>query len=156
VEPQLEVHAPAIPEASAPIAEADADLPSPAAAIVDGPVTAAQARLGSEGLARLRARHSEVLARISEKVTDSAKRDELKGEAERLNPDTWVTDAEVAAGLEAYEAVFESLRGVVGRRRKRRRRQPGSGDGETAQSVEPAVDADPADPESAREPDGEL
>ena len=45
------------------------------------------------------------------------RRDELKVQAERLNPDTWVTDAEVVAGLEAYETVFESLRGVVGRRR---------------------------------------
>ena len=42
------------------------------------PLTAAQARLGFEGLSRLRARHAEVLARISEKVTDAARRDELK------------------------------------------------------------------------------
>lgn len=85
-------------------------------------VPAAQARLGSEGLSRLRARHAEVLARISEAVTDPHRRDELKSQAERLNPDTWVTDAEVTDGLEQYETVFESLRTVVGRRRKRRRR----------------------------------
>jgi hypothetical protein len=89
------------------------------------PTTAAQARLGSEGLSRLRARHSEVLARISETVTDPVRRDELKSQAERLNPDTWVTDAEVSEGLEAYETVFESLRTVVGRRRRRRRRSGG-------------------------------
>lgn len=89
------------------------------------PTTAAQARLGSEGLSRLRARHSEVLARISETVTDPVRRDELKSQADRLNPDTWVTDAEVSEGLEAYETVFESLRTVVGRRRKRRRRSGG-------------------------------
>ena len=35
------------------------------------PSSAAQARLGFEGLSRLRARHAEVLARISEKVTDT-------------------------------------------------------------------------------------
>jgi len=87
--------------------------------------TPAQARLGSEGLSRLRARHSEVLARISETVTDPVRRDELKSQAERLNPDTWVTDAEVSEGLEAYETVFESLRTVVGRRRRRRRRSGG-------------------------------
>jgi hypothetical protein len=87
--------------------------------------TAAQARLGSEGLSRLRARHSEVLARISETITDPVRRDELKSLAERLNPDTWVTAAEVSEGLEAYETVFESLRTVVGRRRRRRRRSGG-------------------------------
>ena len=86
------------------------------------PTTAAQARLGSEGLSRLRARHAEVLARISETVTDPVRRDELKSQAERLNPDTWVTDAEVTLGLESYETVFESLRTVVGRSTRRRRR----------------------------------
>ncbi|MDQ3349076.1 MAG: hypothetical protein M3545_14055, partial [Acidobacteriota bacterium] len=74
--------------------------------------SAASTRLGSEGLARLRARHAEVLARISEKAADPAQREQLKAAAERLNPDTWVTEAEVAAGLESYEAVFESVRGV--------------------------------------------
>lgn len=85
--------------------------------------SAAMARLGAEGLLRLRARHAEVLARISEKVTDPVRRDELKLQAERLDPDTWVTDSEVTAGLEQYEGVFESLRSVVGRRRRRRRRR---------------------------------
>jgi hypothetical protein len=85
--------------------------------------TAASARLGSEGLLRLRARHSEVLARISERIQEPDRREQLKAEAERLNPDTWVTDAEVTAGLEQYESVFESLRGIVGRPRKRRRRR---------------------------------
>jgi hypothetical protein len=88
----------------------------------DEAATAAQARLGSEALSRLRARHAEVLARISETVTDPIRRDQLKSQAERLNPDTWVTDQEVTEGLEQYETVFESLRTVVGRRRKRRRR----------------------------------
>jgi hypothetical protein len=73
-------------------------------------------------LSRLRARYSELLARISETVPDPARQEELKATAERLNPDTWVTEAEVAAGLEDYETVFESLRSVVGRRRRRGRR----------------------------------
>ena len=88
----------------------------------DVPATAAHARLGAEGVVRLRARYSEILARISERVPDPARQEELKSEADRLNPDTWVTDDEVRAGLEGYEAVFESLRSVVGRRRRRRRR----------------------------------
>lgn len=87
-------------------------------------LSAVEARLGSEGLSRLRARYSEVLTRISEAVTDAVRQEELKTTAERLNPDTWVTEAEVQAGLEDYESVFESLRSVVGRRRRRGRRSP--------------------------------
>lgn len=88
-------------------------------------MSAAGARLGAEGLLRLRARHAEVLARISERIADPARQEELKAQAERLNPDTWVTDQEVTDGLEQYEAVFDSLRAVVGRKRTRRRRRRG-------------------------------
>ena len=91
---------------------------------VEEPQTAAGVRLGAEGLARLRGRYAEMLARISERVQDPQKQEELKSLAERLNPDAWVTDEEVATGLDGYEATFESLRGVVGHRRRRRRRRP--------------------------------
>jgi hypothetical protein len=84
---------------------------------------AAYRRLGAEGLARLRARYAEVLARLAEKPMDEPARDELKLRAERLNPDGWVTDDDVAAGLEQYEAVYDSLRAIVGQRRRRRRRR---------------------------------
>ncbi len=96
--------------------------PAPGESGMIEPSSPAQARLGSEGLSRIRARHAEVLARISETVTDAVRRDELKSQADRLNPDTWVTAAEVSAGLEAYETVFESLRTVIGSRRTRRKR----------------------------------
>jgi hypothetical protein len=82
--------------------------------------SAAHKRLGSEGLARLRARYAEVMARISERIDDPARQEELKSQAERLNPDTWVTDAEVTAGLEQYEATFEVLRSAVGAGPRRR------------------------------------
>jgi hypothetical protein len=112
--------------------------------------SAGLARLGAEGLLRLRARHSEVLARISEKVTDPVRRDELKTRADRLNPDTWVTDADVTAGLEQYETVFESLRSVIGRRRKRRRRRSSqTGDA-------PATEAGTAPSEEPADEDDEL
>jgi hypothetical protein len=91
-----------------------------------------------------------VLARISETVADPARQEELKATAERLNPDTWVTEADVQAGLEDYEAVFDSLRSVVGRRRRRGRRssesqrnrgaQPTAGD--SAGPVNPADEDD--------------
>lgn len=88
----------------------------------DEVISPAHARLGSEGLGRLRARYADVLAAISTRVSDELRRDQLKAEAERLNPDSWVTDDEVRAGLEQYEAVLGSLRDVVGRRRRRRGR----------------------------------
>jgi hypothetical protein len=81
------------------------------------------ARIGAEGLARLRARYAEVMARITEKPLEEAVKEELRGKAERLNPDAWVTEAEVTAALEQYETVFEALRPLVGSRPRRRRRR---------------------------------
>ncbi len=147
VTPVAEVFAlePVVEEAAQRVLEqaGPSDEPGPPMAV---PAVAASARLGVEGLSRLRARHAEVLARITEKIDDPARREELKSEAARLNPDTWVTDADVAAGLEGYETVFEALRGVIGHRRQRRRRPAG---GRTAAGEAlPAADApsEPSDP----------
>ena len=96
--------------------------------------TPAHARLGAEAVLRLRGRYAEILTRISERIQDPARQEELKTEAERLNPDSWVTEAEVQAGLEQYETVFEALRAVVGRRRKRRRRRGSKPDGARLQA----------------------
>jgi hypothetical protein len=97
------------------------DEPAPA---LDLRPAAVAERIGPEGLARLRARYAEVMARIAERpIEGDAAREELKGRAERLNPDAWVTDAEVQEGLEQYEAVFESLRPMIGHPRRRRRRR---------------------------------
>lgn len=84
--------------------------------------SASFARLGAEGLGRLRARYAEILARIAERPLEEDAREELKLRAERLNPDAWVTADEVTAALEQYETVFEGLRAVVGRYPRRRRR----------------------------------
>ena len=108
----------AAPVPPAPPAEAAPELPPPE----EEPTSAAQARLGSEGLSRLRGRYAEMMARISERVPDPEKQAELKSIAERLNPDAWVTAEDVVAGLDGYETAFESLRGVVGQRRRRRRK----------------------------------
>ena len=128
---------------SAGLDEADATLaagtPVPAGADdlddleeAETPVPAAEARLGAEGLIRLRARYAELIARISDRVSDPLRQAELQAQAERLNPDNWVTDPEVREGLEQYEATFEALRAVVGRRRKKRGRRRQQRDGETA------------------------
>ena len=86
-----------------PVAEwtPDPERPGPGdIGIDDRPGTPAHARLGPEGVQRLRIRHAEILARIVERVSDPVQQEELKGQAERLNPDTWVTEEEVRLGLE--------------------------------------------------------
>jgi hypothetical protein len=85
--------------------------------VFEEPTSPAHSRLGSEGLARLRARYSEMLARIDERVPEPERQSELKSLAERLNPDAWLTDDDVAAGLESYERTFASLRAAIPSRR---------------------------------------
>ena len=75
-----------------------------------------------DGVERLRTRYAEILRRIPERTSDPVRREELRVQAERLNPDSWSTDEAVSQGLEQYESVFASLREVVGQKRRRRRR----------------------------------
>jgi hypothetical protein len=91
----------------------EAELP-----VSDEPATPAEARLGSAGLARLRARYAELLTRISDRVPEPERQEELKAIAERLNPDAWITDADVTAGLDAYEQTYELVRSSLPPRRK--------------------------------------
>lgn len=83
---------------------------------MDEPTTAAHARLGSEGVLRLRARYSEIRTRIADRVEDPDRQQRLNGLAERLNPDGWVTDGDVSSGVEAYEATLASIRAELGSR----------------------------------------
>jgi hypothetical protein len=78
--------------------------------------------VGPEGLVRLRARHASLTARIAE-VQDDVRREALRLEAERLDPDMWVTEVEARQALETYEANYEALRTQLGRNRRRRRRR---------------------------------
>lgn len=87
-----------------------------------GEPSAAARALGAEGLLRLRARYAEVCARISSQVADPARIESLRGMAERLNPDAWVTDEDVRAGLEQFEQVLDGIRREVGPIRRRTRR----------------------------------
>lgn len=86
--------------------------------MADEPSSPAEGRLGAPGLARLRARHAELLARITDRVPEAERQEELKALAERLNPDAWVTDADVTAGLDAYEQTYEMVRSSLPPRRK--------------------------------------
>jgi hypothetical protein len=85
------------------------------------PVPRPSRTLDPESHARLRARYAEILARISERTSDPARQDELRAQADRLDPDAWVTADEVRQGLEHYEQVYAEIRRVLGRRRRRRR-----------------------------------
>jgi len=81
--------------------------------------------LGREGLTRLRARYAELLARIAERGGSPERIDELRTQAESLNPDAWVTDAEVRQGIESFEPKIRDLRAALGLRRRRRSRRGG-------------------------------
>ena len=106
----------------------------------EGPIPAHE-RLGAEGVQRLRQRYREIVTRLAERVSDPARRDELREAADRLNPDAWSTPEEVAAGLEQYESVLASVQEIVGR--KRRRRKKG---GRTAESGQADLSGDAGQP----------
>jgi hypothetical protein len=85
-------------------------------------LSAAARVLGSEGLLRLRARYAEVGARIASQVSDPVRQEALRTLAERLNPDAWVTEPDVTAGLEQFEQILDQVRREVGPLRRRTRR----------------------------------
>lgn len=99
--------------------------PAVEAYAADRPISAAEARVGAEGLARLRARYAELMARITARGGEPAAVEELRARAERLNPDGWLTDEDVREALEQYESVFDAIRSQVGPPRHRRRRRSG-------------------------------
>ena len=120
--------------------------------------SAAELALGAEGLARLRVRHAEVLARIGEQIADPARAEELRLLAARLDPDAWVTAGDVASGLEHFEATLDRIRRELGPPRARRGRHRGrgralSGSGTTAAPIDrdDIVVLPPAAPDDRRE-----
>lgn len=133
--PPLVHTTPAEPAAETPIADSEPAEPAEAvdaaradvppefvAPVLDDTPTPAHAKLGAEGVQRLRTRYAEILRRIPERTSDPARREELRQQSERLNPDSWADDDAVIQGLEQYEAVLASLRDLVGQKRRRRRR----------------------------------
>jgi hypothetical protein len=88
--------------------------------------SAVEARLGSELLGRIRARYAEISARISERVGgDPARLDEMRRAAEALNPDVWVTEDEIAVGLQHFDTRLGEIRRALGIKRRRRSRRGG-------------------------------
>jgi len=85
-----------------------------------------EARLGSEQLSRIRARYAEILARITQRTGgDSVRLDEMRRAAEALNPDAWVTEGEIASGLQHLDARLGEIRRALGIKRRRRSRRGG-------------------------------
>ena len=70
--------------------------------------------VGREIATRLRARHSEIVARIHEKDAEPAAREEWLRQAEALDPDLWVTPEQVLEGVRGADARFDSLRRLLG------------------------------------------
>jgi len=112
---------PSLVETEPPPVDQAEPLPPVESFEAEEPVPDRYARLGREGLARLRGRYADVVARIHAKPPEQEDRAELEARAARLDPDRWHTADEVAAALEDYESVFESLRAVVGRHARRKR-----------------------------------
>ena len=67
------------------------------------------------------ARYADIVARLQAAPLEAPERGEVEARAAQLDPDRWQTADEVAAALEDYESVFESLRAVVGRHSRRPR-----------------------------------
>lgn len=66
--------------------------------------------VGREIATRLRARYSEIQARIHEQVVESAQRDAWLARAERLNPDLWLTPDAILEGVRSADTLFDQLR----------------------------------------------
>ena len=110
--------------------------------------------IGAENVARLRARHAEVLARISDRVTDPARRQALQALAEELNPAAWLTAEEVQQGLADFDARVARLGAQLGRRRSGR-----GGRGRTRrrrETASPPTDSAAEAPTNVQEPDPEA
>jgi hypothetical protein len=87
--------------------------------------SAVEAAVGREQLIRLRARYAELRARITEHGGDAARIEALCGQAEPLNPDSWVTADEVKKGLAEFDAKIRDLRAAMGLRPRRRSHRGG-------------------------------
>jgi len=66
--------------------------------------------VGREIATRLRARYSELSARIHERHADAADRDRWMTRAEPLDPDSWLTPEAILEGVRRADGLFDALR----------------------------------------------
>jgi hypothetical protein len=119
VEPDLIDEEDVAEEAARQIVHPDAEPAAPVA------LPAVETVLGREQLIRFRARYAELLARIIERGGEPARVDELRAQAEPLDPDSWVTLEEARRGVVAFEPKIRELRAALGLKRRRRSRRGG-------------------------------
>jgi len=117
-------------------------------------LSAAERMLGAEQLTVLRARYAEILARISARGGDAARVEALREQAAAVDPDGWVTEADVTTGLASIDVTLAELHRIVGRRRRRRRRRRSGDAGQLATASLPIGDATGDTPESDDADDG--
>ena len=92
-----------------------------------------------QGLARLRARHAEIQARISERIQDPARLEDLRAQAALLDPDAWGSVDEARERLASLDEATSAIRKILGRRRRTRRRGARRGRRREGQGEEPSV-----------------
>jgi hypothetical protein len=88
-------------------------------------VSAVESVLGREQLIRFRARYAELQARIIERGGEAPRVEELRAQAEALNPDAWVTVDEARKAVAEFEPKIRDLRAALGLKRRRRSRRGG-------------------------------
>ena len=138
----------------------EADLGSEQDGPAEAPAHVVIGLTDDEGLARLRARHAELQARISDRFRDPAKLEELRAQAALLDPDAWRTVEEARERLASLDAATDAIRKVLGRRRRsrrggaRRRSRQQSGPGGVSESgdAEPAATPEATSPAASPPP----
>lgn len=97
-----------IEEAAPDLEERDEEVVAPPHHHVSGLL---EELVGREIATRLRARYSEIQARIHEQHVDPAQRDEWLKRAETINPDLWLTPDAILDGVRNADALFARLHG---------------------------------------------
>lgn len=106
IEPALEAQAEQVIEEMAAEAGAQDEAP-PAPRHTYGLL---EELVGREIATRLRARHSEIAARIHERHVEPLERERWMARAAALDPDTWLTPEAILDGVRQTDAHFEKLR----------------------------------------------
>ena len=94
--------------------------PRPAPVVLDDETPLGRA-LGGQTAARLRARHADLVQRITRRARTPEDRDRLLEQAQRLNPDEWSDEAAVRAAAPGVEAAWDALVAELPARRRGRR-----------------------------------
>jgi hypothetical protein len=113
--PALDVPRRAMPE---PPVHAVPRIPIPAA--IEGATR-------EEQLAFLRSWYPQIRERIPHRTHDPVRIDALLALSDRLNPDVWADEEQIAAGLAHAAEALERLSRVFSKRRRRSRRRPAAG-----------------------------